>query len=285
MSISVIGLGQIGSAIVPHLLASGREVRVWNRSPAAVEAMVKLGAEPLDDVRDAFASEIVLSVLFDDAAVRQVLTQEVLSLASGHVVHACMSTVSPDLADQLHQAHQTAGIGYLSAPLFGRPEAVRLKAANICVAGDASLVEILRPVLESFGRLWVVGNQPRQANVAKLCGNFLIGAAVGAMAEASGILNAENADSDAFMTLMTETLFSSPIYKNYAPSVTGTRRLPATGLTLPMKDMDLLAAVSTKNELDGRLLMALRDSLLQAKEMGFGAYDWSVALGSAACKR
>lgn len=63
MSISVIGLGQIGSAIVPHLLASGREVQVWNRSPAAVGAMVALGAEPLDDVRDAFASEIVLSVL------------------------------------------------------------------------------------------------------------------------------------------------------------------------------------------------------------------------------
>jgi 3-hydroxyisobutyrate dehydrogenase-like beta-hydroxyacid dehydrogenase len=285
MSISVIGLGQIGSAIVPHLLASGRKVRVWNRSPAAVEAMVALGAEPLNDVRDAFASEIVLSVLYDDAAVRQVLTQEVLSSASGHAVHVCMSTVSPDLAEELGQAHQTAGIGYLSAPLFGRPEAVRQKAANICVAGDASLVDFARPCLESFGRVWVVGNQPRQANVAKLCGNFLIGAAVGAMAEVSGILNAENADTDAFMALMTETLFSAPIYKNYAPSVTGARPLPASGLALPIKDMDLLAAVSTKNQLDGRLLTALSDSLSQAVEMGFGAYDWSVALGRAARKR
>ncbi|CAN7726138.1 NAD(P)-dependent oxidoreductase [Neorhizobium sp. LjRoot104] len=282
MSISVIGLGQIGSAIVPHLLALGREVRVWNRSTAAVEAMVALGAEPLNDVRDAFASDIVLSVLFDDAAVREVFTQEVLSSASGHAVHACMSTVSPDLADQLHQAHQAAGIGYLSAPLFGRPEAVRQKAANICVAGDASLVEIVRPCLESFARVWVIGNDPRQANVAKLCGNFLIGAAVGAMAEVSGILNAEKADADAFMILMTETLFSSPIYKNYAPSVTGTRPLPATGLALPMKDMDLLAAVSADNGLNSRLLAALRESLSLAKETGFGAYDWSMALGRAA---
>jgi len=282
MSISVIGLGQIGSAIVPHLLALGREVRVWNRSPAAVEAMVALGAERLNDVQDAFASEIVLSVLFDDAAVREVFTQEVLSSAGGHFLHVCMSTVSPDLADELQQAHQAAGSGYLSAPLFGRPEAVKQKAANICVAGDASLVEKARPCLESFGRVWVVGDEPRQSNVAKLCGNFLIGAAVGAMAEVSGILNAENADADAFMTLMTETLFSSPIYKNYAPSVTGTRPLPATGLALPMKDMDLLAAVSTANQLNSRLLTSLRESLSQAAEMGFGAYDWSMALGCAA---
>jgi 3-hydroxyisobutyrate dehydrogenase-like beta-hydroxyacid dehydrogenase len=52
-----------------------------------------------------------------------------------------------------------------------------------------------------------------------------------------------------------------------------------------MKDMDLLAAVSAQNQLDGRLLTALRDSLSQAVEMGFGAYDWSVALGRAARKR
>jgi 3-hydroxyisobutyrate dehydrogenase-like beta-hydroxyacid dehydrogenase len=81
---------------------------------------------------------------------------------------------------------------------------------------------------------------------------------------------------------MTETLFTSPIYKNYAPSVTGTRPLPATGLALPIKDMNLLAAVSTENQLSSRLLAALRESLSQAKEMGFGAYDWSMALGRAA---
>lgn len=282
MSISVIGLGQIGSAIVPHLLSAGREVRVWNRSPAAVEAMVGLGAEPLTEVRDAFASDIVLSVLFDDEAVREIFTEEVIASVSHHTVHVCMSTVSPDLSDELNRAHQSAGIGYLSAPLFGRPEAVKQRAANICVAGDAPLVEKVRPCLESFGRVWVVGDDPRQANVAKLCGNFLIGAAVAAMAEISGILNAEKADADAFMKLMTETLFSSPIYRNYAPSVTGTRPLPATGLALPIKDMNLLAAVSRKNQLNSRFLAALRENLSQAKEMGFGEYDWSMALGQAA---
>lgn len=129
-----------------------------------------------------------------------------------------------------------------------------------------------------------VGNQPRQANVAKLCGNFLIGAAVGAMAEVSGILDGENADTDAFMALMTETLFSAPIYKNYAPSVTGARPLPAAGLSPPIKDMDLLAAVSTKNQLDGRPLTAFAIACHRrwrwALKRMIGRWDWDVQLAS-----
>ncbi|MCJ9669731.1 MULTISPECIES: NAD(P)-dependent oxidoreductase [unclassified Neorhizobium] len=280
MSVSVVGLGRIGTAVVPHLLILGEEVRVWNRSPAAVEKMVALGATPLNDVRDAFASELVLSILFDDAAVREVITHEAIASATGReTLHVCLSTLSPNLADELTLVHQTAGIGYLSAPLFGRPEAVEQKAANICVAGDPGLLEKARPYLESFGRVWALGNEPRQANVAKLCGNFLIGAAVAAMAETTGILKAEKADADAFMTLMTDTLFASPIYKSYAPSVTGARPLPASGLAMPIKDMGLLAAISAENQLSNRVLKALRESLSRAQDMGFGAEDWSTALG------
>lgn len=280
MSVSVVGLGKIGTAIVPHLITLGEEVRVWNRSPAAVEKMVALGAVSLDDVRAAFASELVLSVLFDDAAVREVITHEAIASATGrNTLHVCLSTLSPNLADELTLAHQRAGIGYLSAPLFGRPEAIRERAANICVAGDPGLLEKARPYLESFGRVWALGEEPRQANVAKLCGNFLIGTAVAAMAETTGILKAEKTDAEVFMTLMTETLFASPIYRNYAPSVTGVRPLPASGLATPIKDMGLLATISAENQLSNRVLKALRESLYQAQDAGFGADDWSTALG------
>lgn len=135
-----------------------------------------------------------------------------------------------------------------------------------------------RACLESFGRVWAVGDEPRHANVGKLCGNFLIGAAVAAMAEATSILSAENADADAFMNLMTETLFASPIYKNYAPSVTGARPLPASGLALPIKDMSLLTTIAAETRSGSRLLKALCDSLSRAQELGFGAEDWSTAL-------
>jgi 3-hydroxyisobutyrate dehydrogenase-like beta-hydroxyacid dehydrogenase len=46
----------------------------------------------------------------------------------------------------------------------------------------------------------------------------LIGCAVEAMAECSGLLSASGADDATFLDMMSKTLFSSPIYRSYAPS-------------------------------------------------------------------
>jgi 3-hydroxyisobutyrate dehydrogenase-like beta-hydroxyacid dehydrogenase len=283
MTVSVIGLGKIGSAIIPHLLKLGENVKVWNRSQPAIDQMVSLGAKSTSNLADAMSADIVFSALFDDAAVREIMTSELLAGATaGRMLHVCLSTISPDLADDLCRLHAAQNLGYLSAPLFGRPEAVRQKAAQVCVAGKTELIDRALPYIQSFGHVWRIGEEPRQANVAKLCGNFLIGAAVGAMAEVSGILSAESADTDAFMTLMTESLFSSPIYRNYALSVSGAHPLPASGLALPRKDMELLASVAAAQGSSAGLLETLRNSLAQADMAGLGDEDWSVALGTLA---
>ncbi len=283
MSISVVGLGKIGSALVPHLLALGTDVKVWNRSPAAVDKLAALGAVPTTDIADAFAADIILSALFDDEAVRSVISPSLLERIAGDgVLHVCLSTISPDLTEELSRRHAASGLSYLAAPIFGRPEAVERGEANICVAGVDAAIERARPCLECFGRVWRVGAEPRQASVAKLCGNFMIGAAIAAMAEAAGLIRATSGDAEAFMSLMTETLFSCPIYRNYAPSVIGTSPRPAVGLALPIKDMSLLSAVSEKASVSTGLLYALRESLSRADAAGFGQEEWSVALGMSA---
>ena len=43
--------------------------------------------------------------------------------------------------------------------------------------------------------------------------------------------------------------------------------------------LGLLAAVSAENKLTTPILAALRDSLSRANSAGFGAEDWSTALG------
>ncbi len=283
MSLSVIGLGKIGSAIVPHLLSLGQDVRVWNRSRTPVDALVKLGAVPAADLPDAVGADVVLSALFDDVAVRSVFTPDLIARAfRPGTLHVCLSTVSPDLSDELEGRHASSGVGYLSAPLFGRPEAVERRAATICVAGNGSLIERARPYFESFGRVWTVGDIPRQASIAKLCGNFMIGAAIEAMAEAAALISSANGDAGAFLSLMTETLFSCPVYVSYAPSVVGNGTRRTGGLALPMKDMALLSAFSEQAALPTRLLDAVRDCLSRADAAGLGHEDWSVALGLSA---
>jgi 3-hydroxyisobutyrate dehydrogenase-like beta-hydroxyacid dehydrogenase len=52
MDIGFIGLGTMGSRIAANLVKAGHKVRVWNRSRAPVEALARVGAQPVSTARE-----------------------------------------------------------------------------------------------------------------------------------------------------------------------------------------------------------------------------------------
>lgn len=96
-SVSVIGLGPMGQAMVRAFLDAGVEVTVWNRSPDKIDAMVELGAKRAATVGDALeANEVTVLSLTHYAAMYDVLAQ-----ATGHLegkVIANLSSDSPEKA-------------------------------------------------------------------------------------------------------------------------------------------------------------------------------------------
>lgn len=95
------------------------------------------------------------------------------------------ATISVAFADELSQLHAGAGVGYVSAPVFGRPEAAEAAQLEIMAAGEEGAVAKVRPLLDVLGRrTWVLGSDPKQANAAKIAGNMMITMAIEAMAKA-----------------------------------------------------------------------------------------------------
>jgi 3-hydroxyisobutyrate dehydrogenase-like beta-hydroxyacid dehydrogenase len=286
MEIAVVGLGAIGSLLAMHLVKANHEVTVWNRSIAPVRHLAGEGARSADTVADAFQSHIVISVLFDDAAVRERLLDETLLGNARHgLLHICMSTISPELATELEAACKSHGLRYVSAPLFGRPDAAAKAQLQILVAGETEAARQAHEILRLFGQTWPMGNEPRHANLAKLAGNFMMGCAIEAMAECSALLSANGADDAAFLDIMAKTLFSSPIYKSFAPSVASVAPLPASGLDIPLKDMDLALGAARRSNVELAFIGVLLERLNAAKASGLGADDWSAGLGKLARMR
>jgi 3-hydroxyisobutyrate dehydrogenase-like beta-hydroxyacid dehydrogenase len=285
MEIAVIGLGAIGSLLAMHLIKANHKVTVWNRSTGPARQLAGKGARSADTMADAFQSDIVISVLFDDDAVRErLLDDELLSRARPGALHICMSTISPELATELEVACRHHGLRYVSAPLFGRPDAAASAQLQILVAGETEAARQAHEILRLFGQTWPMGAEPRHANLAKLAGNFMMGCAIEAMAECSALLSANGADDAAFLDIMARTLFSSPTYRSFAPSVASVRPLPASGLDIPLKDMGLALAAARRSKVELAFIGVLLERLNAARASGFGADDWSAALGKLARK-
>lgn len=89
--ITFLGLGAMGSPMAARLTAAGHAVTVWNRSPASTQALRELGASVASSPRQAAeVTEVVISMVFDDAASRPVW----LDPAAGALHRACHAAPS-----------------------------------------------------------------------------------------------------------------------------------------------------------------------------------------------
>src|SRR5690349_12982955 len=136
MKLAFIGLGRMGSPMARNLLRAGNHVTVYNRTNQKSGALAAEGAvvadSPAAAARDA---EAVLTMLADDTALDQVVFGETGLASTLSGVHISCSTVSTALVRRLAEVHRARGQAFLSAPVFGRPQAAESKNLVVVAAG------------------------------------------------------------------------------------------------------------------------------------------------------
>jgi 3-hydroxyisobutyrate dehydrogenase-like beta-hydroxyacid dehydrogenase len=243
MNVGFIGLGAMGAAMVRNLLGKGVSVTVWNRSRAIVDELAAEGAIPAATADEAFAADIVLTMLAHDAAMREVLVDSgVLARARKGVVHVNHATISADLAVELAALHAELGLGYVAAPVFGRPPVAQAGGLNVLSAGAPDAVAKARPVLEMLAaKVWPLGEDPVRANALKLAGNFMIISAIESMGEAVALGEAYGVAAPDLLDMLSSTLFAAPIYKVYGAMIAERRYSPpGFAAELGLKDVRLV---------------------------------------------
>ena len=242
MKIGFLGLGAMGSGIAGSLLRAGHDVTVWNRSKEPVAALVAQGARAAAAAGDALKGEVAFSMLANDAAIREVgLDGAALDGAAKGLVHCNMATVSLDMARALTAAHAKRGLGYVAAPVFGRPNVAAQGQLLVVAAGAAQALETLKPLLGAVGRrVEIVGDKPEQANLFKIAGNFMIVSVVETLGEAFALLRKGGVDHGRFQEVMASSLFAAPLYQGYGKLIVDEAfDPPGFRLVLGLKDVNL----------------------------------------------
>jgi 3-hydroxyisobutyrate dehydrogenase-like beta-hydroxyacid dehydrogenase len=217
-------------------------------------------------------------MLSDDAAIRDVvLSSNVLQSARAGVVHVVTSTISVAFADELRAAHQAARVGYVSAPVFGRPDVAETAQLSVMAAGEKSAVEKVRPLLEAVGRkVWVLGDDPKQANAAKIAGNMMMAMAIESMAEAAVLVKRNGLEPAKFFDLMLQTLFGgSMVYEANSAKIVNGDFAPGFRMQLALKDVRLAVDASDGARDRLPLLKAVHEQMEEAVAAGLGDRDWS----------
>ncbi len=216
-AVGIVGLGKIGSAVAKHILASGRPMIGWARRPEALGDFVSQGGVAAGSLADLGRAAVVISVVFDDEAVREVALGPTgfLQAMPGGGVHVAMETISPALSRELHEVHAAQGQRYLSAPVFGRSDAAAKGDLAIMCSGAEASFRTVEPILATTGRARWIGPEPEQAMLVKLIGNHMVLTLGELLGEAFTFLGAGGVSRAETKAALLDTLMPS-IFAGYA---------------------------------------------------------------------
>lgn len=287
MRIGFIGLGSMGKGMAANLLKAGHELRVWNRSQPAIEQLVRQGATAASDPGEAFAADVVISMLADDAVTRAVLIDSgALASSKPGLIHLSMATLSVEFIKELAPLHESVGASLIAAPVFGRNDLAEAGKLNIAVGGPASAIARVQPLLDVMGqKTWPMGEDPVNAAILKIATNMMLISAIEATGEAMALTQSYGVGNRDFVEFITNTLFAAPAYKVYGPKI-AERETEGAGFTLRLglKDVGLALKAGEPNHVPLPVASVLRDNLLDAVALGEGESDLA-ALGVRAIRR
>jgi len=287
MKVGFIGLGRMGEGMAANLLKAGHEVTVYNRTQAKAAPLAAQGAKVAAKVSEACQGDAVITMLANDEAVSGVVFGDggiIASLRPG-AIHISCSTIGTAFSGKLTAAHASAGQRFLAAPVFGRPEVAAKGQLFVVAGGEPETVKAAQPLLDAMGqKTFVISEAPKDANLVKLSGNFLIAAVIESLGEAMALVAKAGVSKHQYLEILTSTLFTAPVYKTYGTLIADGAFEPAGfAATLGQKDIRLTLAAADELRVPLPLASLLRDRFLALLAHGGDNLDWS-AIGALPAK-
>lgn len=247
MKVGLVGVGTMGSRMATALVGAGHTVLARDIDPAAERRAAEIGAQLLGSPRAvAEGAEVVLLSLPMPADVASVVAgpDGLLAGATAGQVIVDLSTVDPGSTREMAAAAREEGVGYLDAPVLGRPQGCG--NWTLPVGGDEESLAKARPVLEKLARRVVLVGPSGHGNVVKLLNNLMFGAINSVTVEVMALCAKVGMPPKVFVDLVTESGAAtvSNLFKEVGPKVLNRDFTPLFGIGLLHKDNALALAMA-----------------------------------------
>jgi 3-hydroxyisobutyrate dehydrogenase-like beta-hydroxyacid dehydrogenase len=273
-SVSIIGLGLMGSALARATISAGLDITVWNRSPSKAQTFVDGPARIALTVEEAVdASEVIVVCVRDHDATNEAFRKPTTEKRLADKIVVQLSTGTPTQAREASAWAAGVGAQYLDGSIMGFPQDIGTDGLVILYGGDQDTFERYGPIAAALGGTAMrVGDDPGSAAaldnaLLSIYFSFLFGVLNGAaICDAEGIPLAKF--SEVGKSLM--PVFSGVLERSAEMIARGSFESEHSTLDTSSGAMAQIAAVMRDAELDGRFVECMRTYIAEATEAGKG---------------
>ncbi len=274
-TVTVIGLGLMGSALARAFLRAGHPTTVWNRSVEKADPLVAAGATHADSVADAVAaSPLVIACVLEHAVLQDVLAPAAGALAGRTLVNLTSGTPEDARATAAWVTEQ--GAEYLDGKILAFPSTVGQPEAFLLYSGPRNAFAAHEPTLAVLGRATHLGADPGLAAAHDLgLLGLMYGTATGFL-HSLAVLGSEGVEPRAFLPHATDLVAALPALLEDLVEQTASGEFGGREANLKMQTVFLghMIEVSRTRGVDPAFPVYLKGLMDQAIAAGHGDDDF-----------
>ena len=287
LKVGFIGLGRMGRGMALNLCRKGFKLVVYDINAAAMEDLVSAGAQAGKGIADASRDvDVIITMLPNSAIVLDAVAgpNGVLAHARVKAIVMDMSTVAPEVTDQLAAAATARGMSFVDAPV-GRLASHADKGESLfMVGGSQADFERVTPLLEAMGTTIHHCGPTGAGTRTKLVNNYLAIVSCHLNAEALTLSQKFGLDLEKTLEVIHGTTATNGQLKiAWAGKVLKGDIEPGFTIDLAHKDLTLIIEAANSVQVPVPAAAAAREAYSTARARGFGTKDFS-AMGDAWCE-
>jgi 3-hydroxyisobutyrate dehydrogenase-like beta-hydroxyacid dehydrogenase len=272
-TVTVIGLGSMGTTLAHLLLRAGYRVTVWNRSREKADALVKGGARLADSAAEAVkASPLVIICVFDYAAAKAILARPEVEAVLGDRTLVQLTTGSPREARESEIWAHRHGARYLDGAIQAAPAEMGLPGTAILVSGAKSAYEPIEATLKVFGGgLTYLGETISAAATMDLATlSYVYGASLGFI-HGARVVESEGFAVDEYGTIVEKIAPAFGAFLKYEANVikSGDFRVTASPMSISIEATNRILAAARETGMQEEIPALFAQFFQRAKAAGY----------------
>ena len=207
-NVSFVGLGVMGYPMAGHLQKNGYNVTVFNRTESKAKKWVEeyggqMGKTPNEASLNA---EIVFMCVGRDEDIIEVMEGDngILSSAKEGLIIVDHTTASAEIARIYFAKLQKRNVAFLDAPISGGQAGAENGALSIMIGGEENDFEVVKPVLQSYGKAIELIGPSGSGQIAKMINQICIAGLVQGLSEAMAFGKKSKVDMEKVLSVISK---------------------------------------------------------------------------------